>query len=80
MARPYAVLRGLMAANDYSQPQLARKLEISTGCLSRKMNGRAPFTLEEGYATLFLFNEPIERLHEVFPPNGIRTENRGGIS
>lgn len=69
--RPHAELRGLMAANDYDQRQLARKLGISACGLSRKMNGRnGGFRVAEAYEIMDLFHVPHARLNEIFPPNG----------
>ena len=68
MPRPHAKLRGLMVANDYTGPQLGRKIGLGKSALSERMNYHRPFTLDEAYAVLRLFHVPIDQLHEVFPP------------
>lgn len=73
----YLVLRALMKENDYSQAQLARKLGFSTpGALSFRMTARRSFSMDEAYTIMKLFNQPLKRLHEVFPPNGVRVEKQ----
>lgn len=66
----YAELRGLMAANDYLVPQLARKIGICRASMSNKLNGESGFTLAEAYKIMAVFRQPIDRLHEIFPPDG----------
>ena len=70
MARPFAELRKLMSANDMNQEQLARRIGLSTSCMNDRLNGRFPFTLREAYEIVALFEQPLERLHELFPPGG----------
>ena len=69
MSKPHAKLRGLMMANDYTMPQLARKIGIGKSAMSERLNyHRDGFTLQEAYTIMQLFHVPIEQLHEVFPP------------
>jgi len=58
-----------MMANDYTAPQLGRKLGLGKSAMSERMNYRRDgFTLKEAYTILQLFHVPIDQLHEVFPP------------
>ena len=75
MPRLYSELRGLMTAYDYTQPQLAREIGVCRASIANKINGHAPFTLDEAYTILKLFGIPSSRLHEVFPPDGMREIN-----
>ncbi|HPJ03348.1 MAG TPA: helix-turn-helix transcriptional regulator [Candidatus Limiplasma sp.] len=69
MAKPHAKLRGLMMANDYTMPQLARKLGLGKSAMSERLNyHRNGFTLDEAYTIMRLFKVPNEQLHEIFPP------------
>ena len=69
MAKPHAKLRGLMMANDYTMPQLARKLGLGKSAMSERLNyHRNGFTLQEAYTIMRLFKIPNEQLHEIFPP------------
>ena len=74
MSRPHAKLRGLMMANDYTMPQLARKIGIGKSAMSERLNFRRPFTMDEAYTVLRLFHVPEDQLHEIFPPSGVRTK------
>lgn len=69
----YSELRGLMAANDYTQEQLARAAGISYGTVKDHLRGLHPWTLDEAYRTLDLFHIPHDRLHEIFPKDGRKT-------
>lgn len=77
MAKRYAELRGLMAANDYSRAQLGRKLGRQSTYMNLRFAGHRDFTLCEAYTILDLFHVPHSRLHEIFPPDGIRESDRG---
>lgn len=68
MPKNHAKLRGLMVANDYTGPQLGRKLGLGKSAMSESLNYRRSFTLDEAYTVMRLFHVPIEQLHEVFPP------------
>lgn len=74
-ARLFTELRGLMVANEYTGPQLARRLGIGTTGMSERLNGHKPFTMEEAYEIMDLFHIPNTRLHELFPPQGKKGDN-----
>ena len=76
MARPYAKLRGLMREYDYSQGELAEELGIGARTLSAKINALSPWTLDEAYRLLQMFQIPEASLHELFPKNG---QNEKGV-
>ena len=68
MPRPHAKLRGLMVANDYTMPQLARKIGLGKSAMSERLNYHRPFSLDEAYTVLRLFHIREDQLHEIFPP------------
>lgn len=72
MAKRYAELQGLMVANDYSRTQLGRKLGRQSTYMDLRFAGHRHFTMDEAYSIMDLFHVPHSRLHEIFPPNGIR--------
>jgi hypothetical protein len=75
MARPYATLRGQLVAHDLQQTDLARKLLISSRTATRKLCGHYPWTLDEMYDIMGLLEWPYDRMHELFPRNGIATRS-----
>ena len=70
MSKPYAELRKLMRDNEITQAQLGRRLNRSTTYMTDRISGEQSFTMDEAYAIMALFNVPIERLHEILPPEG----------
>lgn len=82
MARPYAALRGALIVRGMDHRHLARELLISDTCLSRKMNARSGWTLDEAYKTLRLLGRPEKDLPVLFPPGGQNEEgcSRGGAA
>lgn len=70
MARPHAKLRGAMMARDIDQKDLARKLLRGTDYVSRCMQGKHPWTLDEAYAIMALLRLPYDQLADYFPPKG----------
>ena len=78
MARPYKLLRDLLHECEITNAMLASELGIrSTATVSRKLNDHSPWTSDEMYRILELVNEKPERMHEIFPKNGI---NEPGVS
>ena len=70
MARPYAVLRGLMRQNDETQTDLCRLLLLSRSALSDRFNNLTDWKIGEMYAIMIHYRMPFEQLHIVFPMNG----------
>jgi len=68
MPKPHAKLRGLMKENDYTGPQLARKIDLGKSAMSERLNYHRSFTMFEAYTIMRLFNIPIKKLHKYFPP------------
>ena len=77
MARPFSTLRSAMTEADVDESVLARLLGIRRETVSRKMSGRAQWTLSEMYAALDLLGRPAKDLHLFFPPGG---QNEEGCS
>lgn len=71
MKKRYARLRGLLQAYGYDRPATAELLGISEGCLSRKMNAVAQWKSDEMYRIMDAIHQPYEKLHEIFPMNGV---------
>lgn len=76
MARPYAKLRGALKEQELDLRHLARLLKISVNTLSRKLNARSKWTLDEAYETLRLLGRPASDLPVYFPPGGQNEEER----
>lgn len=70
MARPYAVLRGLMAANEDTQVDVARELKLGVCSVSHRMMGREPWRVDEMYALMDRYHRPHSEMHIIFPPGG----------
>lgn len=71
MARPYKLLRNLLHSFDITNEVLAEELGIGMDTVSRKLNCRSDWTLEQMYSILELIQEPAHRMHEIFPRGGI---------
>lgn len=65
--KPHEKLRRLMAASDIDQEYLCRKLMRGSNYISKRMMGRASWTLEECYQILDMLHVPDNQLHEMFP-------------
>lgn len=70
MARPFPIPRGQMIAHDLLQTDIARRLLMSERTVTRKLCGRAPWTLDEMYTLMDLLHWPYDRMHELFPKSG----------
>ena len=72
MARPYKLLRDLLHECEITNEMLATELGIrSPATVSRKLNDHSSWTLDEMYRILEVLGESPERLHIIFPKNGI---------
>jgi transcriptional regulator with XRE-family HTH domain len=71
MIRKFRVLRVQMAAEGLTQADIARKLLVSLATISNKMRGIYPWTLTEMYTLMDLLGWPYDRMHELFPKDGI---------
>jgi transcriptional regulator with XRE-family HTH domain len=71
MIRKFRVLRGQMAAEGLTQADVARKLLVSPDTISNKMRGIYSWTLDEMYTLMDIINWPYDRMHELFPKDGI---------
>ncbi|MCF8002521.1 MAG: helix-turn-helix domain-containing protein [Halanaerobiales bacterium] len=61
-------LKGLIAQNDMTQRDIASLINVAPNTLSRKMNGKTPFTLPEAKIIADFFGITIDELffyHEV---------------
>lgn len=72
--RPYQALRNELFINGISNPALARSLLVGPATISRKLNGKSPWTLDECYRVLDLLGKPHSALPDLFPEKGRNTE------
>lgn len=72
--RPYQALRNELYANGISSIVLARSLRIGTNTLSRKLNGKSRWTLDECYHVLHVLRKPNSDLTVLFPYKGRNEE------
>lgn len=70
LPKPHIKLRGALAAADIDQQYLARKLLLSPKCVSQRMTGKYPWTLDEVYTILDLIRVPHDQMAAYFPPRG----------
>lgn len=67
----YLKLRGLMAQNDVDQRRLGLELGLTRQAVSQRFTNRTAWNLQEMYKVLDFFHISYDRLHEIFPKNGI---------
>lgn len=72
--RPYQALRNELYANGINGTVLARSLRIGTNTLSRKLNGKSSWTLDECYHVLHVLRRPNSDLAVLFPYKGSNEE------
>lgn len=65
-----------MLANDISGGHLEELIGRSHKYGSERMNGHAPWTMDEAYAIMDILNWPYERMHELFPPRRAASAER----
>lgn len=70
MARPYAMLRGAMAANDDTQVDIGRLLLMTPAAVSQRMNNHTPWKLDEMYKLMERYHLPHSELNRYFPMDG----------
>lgn len=70
MARPFKELRKLMHEYELTNETLGREIGCAVGTVSNKLNARYPWTADEMWKIMEIFNQPASRLHEIFPRNG----------
>lgn len=76
MARRYEYLRMRLSEYDIDQKYLAEEvLHKSTAYVSERMSGKRPWGQDDQYAIMNVVNEPYERLHVMFPPEGKAVPN-----
>ena len=73
--RPYHALRAELYGAGVTHAQLARRLRIGTTTLSRKLNAKSPWTLDECYQVLGLLGKPYEQIPQIFPRDGRNEES-----
>lgn len=69
--RRYEALKRELKLKDIDQTYLAGKLGRSTCYVSERLNGKKPWTAADMYTIMELINCPVDRLHIMFPRDGI---------
>lgn len=62
----YNIIRGKIAEKRTSQKKLAGEMGIAPQSLSRKLNGKRQFTVEEAACLCKLLGIPTEKRAEIF--------------
>lgn len=70
MARPYAMLRGVMVANDDTQESIGRLLLLTKAAVSHRFNNHTPWKLDEMYMLMDRYHLPYSELNLYFPKDG----------
>lgn len=71
MARPYKAIRDLMRDYDLTNELLGEMLGgLAASTISNKLNCHFPWTSDEMWKIMDLFQIPAHRFHEIFPPKG----------
>ena len=66
--RPFAKLRGEIAAHDISHSEFADGIGLSSCAVSQRLNCHKEWRLNEMYAAMDFFGLPYSQLPEYFPP------------
>lgn len=74
MARPFKAIRDLIHEYELNGQIMADELGIRRSTFSQKLNAHYPWTSEEMWKIMYIFNQPKEKLHELFPQNGQNEE------
>lgn len=64
-------IRAEMVRHGMSGAEFGEKLGVSGATVSAKLCGKTPWTVDEMYYIMDLFNLPYNKLHVFFPKNGI---------
>jgi transcriptional regulator with XRE-family HTH domain len=70
----FKALRGAMIAKGIDQRYLAELLGRGECYISHRMTGKAEWSMNEMYQIMDILDMPYERLHEMFPKDGISNE------
>lgn len=70
MARPYAMLRSVMVANDDTQESIGRLLLLTKAAVSQRFNNHTPWKLDEMYMLMDRYHLPYSELNLYFPKDG----------
>ena len=69
--RHYAKLRGLLREHGHRQDIICDILSRSNSYVDSRMAGKAPFTIEDGYAILDFYAIDERELVDYFPKGGV---------
>ncbi len=70
MTRRYSYLAGRLRQLELTQADVARTLGVAQPAVSKRFNGRTPWTDDEMYRILDLCRAQPEELHLYFPRDG----------
>lgn len=71
MARPFCKLRGAFSEYGMTLADVALETGIDVPGLSRRLNCKTAWRLDEMYTIMDLIHQPYHRIHEYFPRDGI---------
>lgn len=76
IAEPFDKIKGLMREKRYTQPVLAKELNISLSALNHKLNGLAAWQWDEMERLLKVLEIPSEQIGDYFFAAVLRKRNR----
>ena len=69
--RKFEILRRKLAGAGIEQRDVAKRINRGEAHVSRCMNGKAQWTMDEMYKIMDMLNEPYENMQNLFPKDGI---------
>lgn len=66
----FAMLRAAFLGAGFRQSEVAEKIGMSADALSRRLNAKFPFSLDEIYRLLDLLHLPASEMNVYFPKDG----------
>lgn len=73
-------LRGGLIANDISNTELSQLISRGADYVSRCLNGKAQWNLDEQYIIMDAIHRPYKELYLIFPPGGIDIEEEQPVA
>jgi len=81
--KPYPHIRAGMTREGIDQEYLCELMKRSQFYITKRITGKEPWTQDEMYFLMDLFDIPYDQMHIVFPKNGIdrgEYEIKGGAA
>lgn len=74
---PFMELRGLLGQNLMPINEYAERIGRSTDYVSKRLNAKRTWDIEDVYATLKLFGKEATDIPDLFPSGGYKPKRRG---